>query len=299
LIGGVFLSRTLEGLTVALIGGDEREIVLCAELQRLGARVLAVGFPESRLPGAVHCRLLPAAEEARAAVVPLSGTDDRGVIKTCLCKPGSLVLTEEAFRAMAGKVLLIGSAKPAIRQLAGYYNVRLIETAENDEIAILNSIPTAEGAIAKAMAELPITLHGSNCIVTGFGRCGITLARMLAGIGAAVTVAARNPAQLARAKEMGLATAELKYLAEAVGTADCLFNTIPDLVITAQVIAALPPSALIIDIASAPGGTDFQAAKMRGIKAFHELGIPGKVAPLTAGRILADVIPRLILAACS
>ena len=53
--------------------------------------------------------------------------------------------------------------------------------------------------------------------------------------------------------------------------------------------------AVVIDIAQAPGGTDFAAADELGIKAFLDLGLPGKVAPETAGEILARVIPGLIL----
>jgi dipicolinate synthase subunit A len=55
------------------------------------------------------------------------------------------------------------------------------------------------------------------------------------------------------------------------------------------------PDLLIIDLATQPGGTDFEAANALGIKAILAPGLPGKVAPLFAGRILADVIPRLII----
>ncbi len=73
-----------------------------------------------------------------------------------------------------------------------------------DDVAILNAIPSAEGAIQIAMEQLPITIHGSKSFVLGFGRLGKTLARMLAGIGAITTVAARKSADLARIYETGL-----------------------------------------------------------------------------------------------
>src|SRR5690606_12200007 len=102
-----------------------------------------------------------------------------------------------------GITLYIGVAKPVVAELASRYRVRVVESAELDEIAILNSIPTAEGAIQRAMEELPVTLHGSPVVVVGFGRCGMTLARMLGGIGARVCVVARGAGQRARAYEMG------------------------------------------------------------------------------------------------
>jgi dipicolinate synthase subunit A len=291
--------RTLDGIAVALLGGDEREVILGQALVQLGARVLLVGYTQRpELAGAEHCTLLAAVRQAHVVLVPMTNTDEEGRIKARLDPSQELILGAPVFEAMAGKPLLIGMAKAVVQELAERFDVRVIETAEMDEIAILNSIPTAEGAIARAMAELPITVHGSRSMVVGFGRCGITLARTLQGMGARVLVVARNPAQLARAREMSLDVAHLDAIADAAREIDVVYNTVPVLVVTAEVIAALPPGALIVDIASAPGGTDFAAARARGVKAFLDLGIPGKVAPRTAGEILAQTIPRLIAELC-
>lgn len=53
--------------------------------------------------------------------------------------------------------------------------------------------------------------------------------------------------------------------------------------------------AVIIDIASIPGGTDFEYAELLGIKAQLAPGLPGMVAPKSAGKILAQIYPQLIL----
>ena len=169
----------------------------------------------------------------------------------------------------------------------------MVETAELDEIAILNSIPTAEGAIQRAMEELPVTLHGSPVVVVGFGRCGMTLARMLGGIGARVCVVARGAGQRARAYEMGFEAEGIDGLKERVSPRTrAVFNTVPARLLTREVLQAMRRDAVVIDIAQTPGGTDFDAARELGIKAFLELGIPGKVAPKTAGEILARRRPR-------
>ncbi|TGU45664.1 dipicolinate synthase subunit A, partial [Mesorhizobium sp. M00.F.Ca.ET.186.01.1.1] len=49
-----------------------------------------------------------------------------------------------------------------------------------------------------------------------------------------------------------------------------------------------------LDLASKPGGTDFRYAERRGIKALLAPGLPGIVAPKTAGQILAQTLSRLI-----
>ena len=102
--------------------------------------------------------------------------------------------------------------------------------------------------------------------MVGFGRCGLTLGRMLQGIGAKTTVVARSLAQLARAAEMGLNILEIARLPEAVSVADLVVNTVPAPVLTGTVLAVMPKEALVIDIASAPGERILLPPKSWGLK---------------------------------
>lgn len=280
-----------------MIGGDRREVVLCAALARCGAAVTAAGYPELPELAGVR-RVATVAEAVRGAQVllaPMSNTDEEGRIRDVL-EPGvTLRLDAEGLAGVApGTPLLIGFARRRVRDLAARFGLRLVELGNLDHIAILNSIPTAEGALMLAFQEMPVTLHGSVCCVLGFGRCGITLARDLHALGARTVVVARNPAQLARAEEMGLAVRRFEQLAEAAREADCVFNTVPAMILDRRVMERMRPEALIIDLASPPGGTDFASAAELGIKAILAPGLPGKVAPRTAGEILARTVPDLI-----
>ncbi|NLT20345.1 MAG: dipicolinic acid synthetase subunit A, partial [Syntrophomonadaceae bacterium] len=76
---------------------------------------------------------------------------------------------------------------------------------------------------------------------------------------------------------------------------DFVYNTIPNMILTKDVLTHANPDILIIDLATQPGGTDFEAANQLGLKAILAPGLPGKVAPVYAGKILAQVIPRLII----
>jgi len=90
------------------------------------------------------------------------------------------------------QLFIAGRITDKIAQLADVYNVYSVDLLEREEMAVLNAIPTAEGAIQIAMEEMPITLHGSNALILGFGRIGKILAKMLHGIGSNVYVEARN-----------------------------------------------------------------------------------------------------------
>lgn len=62
-----------------------------------------------------------------------------------------------------------GSVSEVVREEAEKRGLTIHDYFEREELAIHNTVPTAEGAIQLAMEETPITLYGSRCLVTGFG----------------------------------------------------------------------------------------------------------------------------------
>ena len=291
----------LSGLKIAVIGGDDRELILVEELVRRGATVAVTGFPKEMVcPGAfVVGSVEQACNDTEVLILPLPGTNEKGVIRAVYAEQ-QLYLTEKAISHMApGATVIIGWARNFLKDWSQKYQFSLLEIVEMDEIAILNSIPTAEGAIQIAMEETLSTIHGSRTSVIGFGRVGVTMAATLKALGSEVTVIARNPGQLARAWQMGCRQATYEELHEVMRNSDIIFNTVPSLILDREVLKYANPDLLIIDLAAQPGGTDFEAANAYGLKAILAPGLPGKVAPLSAGKILADVIPRLLMAEIS
>jgi dipicolinate synthase subunit A len=288
----------LRGIKIAVIGGDKRDIYLMQELIQLGASVSAVGFSPCPELSQVHLvnRLETALiNDVQVLIFPMGGTDSEGNIK-CLDQDITLRLSPEiASNIPEGVLVIIGFARDFVKEWALKYKWNMIEIAEMDTVAIMNSIPSAEGALQWAMEKLSITIHDSNSFVLGFGRLGKTLARMLHGIGANTTIVARKRSALSRAFEMGYGCLHISQLSQNISKADVIFNTIPAMVLDEQLLTYLNKDTLIIDIASSPGGTDFAAAKRLGIQAILTPSLPGLVAPKTGGKILAQVIPQLIL----
>jgi len=291
------VSSALSGIKIAVVGGDDRELVLISELVRLGATISVVGFPRNLVKQGSYVvnTVEEACRGAEVLILPMPGTDLNGVVRAVYSQE-KLELTERAIRLLSPNALIIiGVARPFLHEWCKKYRLTLLEIAEMDEVAILNSIPTAEGALQIAIAQTPITVHGSNICVVGFGRVGQTLGRMLKSLGANVTAVSGNPAELARAYEIGCRRAGFEDLGHLLQSADIVFNTVPAMVLTRAVLEVANSDVVIIDLAAQPGGTDFEAANSLGIKAILAPGLPGKVAPVTAGRILAEVVPRLIL----
>lgn len=286
----------LKGVTVAVLGGDAREAFLVQHLADIGVRVRVVGLPVEAREGIDTCRDIPdGLMGVQAVVLPVPGVNHRGELYAAF-SDRPLVLSVEMLSALPpGTPVLVGVARDILVEMVRECGLRLVEVMKLDEVAILNSIPSAEGAIQLAMENSDITVHGSRSFVLGFGRTGMTLARKLGALGSRATVVARNAAQRARALEMGLEAVDFSGFPAEVPGADLVFNTVPHLVLDRQVLGRVSPGALIIDLASPPGGTDFQAAEGLGIKVILAPGLPGKVAPRTAGRVLAQVVPKIIM----
>lgn len=288
----------LTGLQVAFIGGDARQLEVIKRCLELDANVILIGFEnlQSGFSGANNRPLLPdTLKDVDALVLPIVGTDDKGFVES-IFSSSPLQLTDEIFGALPKKAqVYTGIAKPFLASLMKKHSISYIEMLSLDDVAILNSIPTAEGALMMAIQNTDITIHRSRSIVLGLGRVGMTLARTLHHLGAIVKVGVRKPEHAARVYEMGLTPFYIKQLKDQVKDTDIFYNTVPKPIVTAEVIANMPHHCLIIDLASAPGGVDFRFAEKRGIKALLAPGLPGIVAPKTAGQIIANTLTRLVL----
>lgn len=286
----------LQGIRIAILGGDNRQVLLAHELAGMGARLKVIGLAGLREHPqiSIHSTLEDAVFDAQVIILPMPGVNDEGRIYAPQINI-PLHLTNEVFQKIPRDALiLVGLAKRHLSGLVQASGHHLVEVGELADVAILNSIPSAEGAIQIAMEAVPTTIHNSNSMVLGYGRTGITLARMLKGIGAHVTVVARRPGVLARIEEQGYRPVPFSELSKYIHEAQLIFNTVPALVLDQSLLAKLSTDTFILDLASSPGGTDFMAAAKLGVKAVLAPGLPGKVAPKTAGQILVKVIPDLI-----
>ena len=144
------------------------------------------------------------------------------------------------------------------------------------------------------MEELPITLQDARVLVIGYGRLGKVLARQLHGLGARVTVAARNPADRAWVRAWGYGDVPSDHLASHTGGFDLICNTVPVCLLDREALSGVTPGCLIIDLASKPGGVDFAAAGELGITVIWALSLPGKVAPVTAGKAIRSAIYNIM-----
>ncbi len=290
------MASDLTGVRVGIIGGDRRELEVARIFSAHGMDVRAVCLPWPDDVQYLANRLEDVLQWADLLLAPVGGVDRFGQVAYVIV-PGDVPpprLTAETLRAVRpGTPLFIGAATGALRQACATYGVTLVEFRESDEFAWRNAVPTAEGAIQLAIQHTDHTLHGSRILVLGFGRSGTVLARTLRGLGADITVCARGSVDIARAYALGVHPYRMEDLADLAADAEVVFNTIPAPVLSSEILRCMQQGSVIIDIATAPGGTDFAVAKQLGLQAHLAPGLPGITAPRTAGRIVADTVLSL------
>lgn len=264
-------------------------------LLRQGWRVAAYGRPAELLPVGVKACLTDrqALEQAQGVILPAPPVRDGGRLYNA--EGLEITIDEAAFAQLKpGTPVLTGVISPFSRQLAAAYGLNLIETLELDEIALPFAIATAEGAVAVALTATGDVLDQGKALIIGYGRIGRALAPRLRGLGMEVIVANRGAERLMQAAADGCDTVSWPNWPVAAANSSFIFNTAPHLLLDRSVLPRLARETVIVDLAAAPGGTDFKLAEQLQVKALLASGLPGRYAPRFAGAVMAEFYPRLL-----
>lgn len=169
----------------------------------------------------------------------------------------------------------------------------VFDYTKDECFALENAFLTAEGAISLAVASSSSTMINSKILITGFGRISKALLHLLAPFTKDITICARNQFQLNTAKMLGakaITFNELDYL----NKYDFIFNTVPHPIFNKNELSNISKEALLIDLASFPGGVDTHFAKAFNINLVVARGLPAKYSPKTAGEIVAKAVHNMI-----
>lgn len=169
-------------------------------------------------------------------------------------------------------------------------NIRYYDFMKLPEVVEGNAHITAEATVAEVLRYSAYSLAGQQMLVTGYGACGSKIAKIFADLGADVIVAARRESVRKQVIEDGLRSCDFLEIEHVIGEMHTVINTVPTLVITEELISRMSTDSLIIDIASKPGGTDFEAASRYGITAKLSLGLPGIYTTTSSAKLLRDAI---------
>ncbi len=277
-------------IKIGVIGGDTRQLSAAHKLAEEGFSVYCFGTPkkDGRYNGFTECTNLEACVSGCAAVV--LGVPYSSDGKWLNCPPEDYAISVKALLCtmIPGQLLLGGRLDKNLYEAAKKHSVKAIDYFTSEELTVLNAIPTAEGAVEIAMKELDTSLRDARMLITGFGRVAKVLAHTLKGLGCDVTVTCRRKSESAWCRVYGYGFLPLDALDDNADGYDVIFNTVPATVFTRELLSNT--DAVIIDLASAPGGVDADAAGELGVRVIRALSLPGKVAAKTAGEIIAGSV---------
>lgn len=278
----------------AVLGGDERLAILCnllcadghklrcfaLEKAELCPEAVKVGCLQSCVYGA-DCVILPVpAEKSGLLNAPFSGEKLSVLNIISALWPGQLVCG--------------GKFSAELCRRAQDANIFLSDIMDLPDFTAGNAVLTAEGALEQLMAAGKSTLWKSRVLITGFGRIAKLLAVRLQALGAKVCIAARSEHDRALARVLGCEAVSFKQLESRISEFPYIVNTVPNQVISDAALCCTAADAVLLELASLPGGFDRNLAENVGLKVIFAPGLPGKCAPYTAAKLVQQAVYQSI-----
>lgn len=283
--------------TVFIAGGDLRQLHL-ARLFSKNSTVLLYGFdllenPPEQVTLLSKESVASALKQTDILILPMPAMENETYINAPFSSekiPAEFLLCE----LPPNKSVYGGRLTEKLRDTLQKYHLIFRDYLNREELAVMNAVPTAEGTLQIIFEELPVTIYGTSALIIGSGRISKVLRRYLKALGADVSVTARKHSDLAWIQFDGCHDIPIKNLKDVIGSFDLVINTVPALLLTEEILNCIKPDTLLIDLASKPGGVDFEVANRLGLKTIWALSLPGKVAPFTAGEIIYHTIRNMI-----
>lgn len=279
--------------TFGIVGGDKRQLFLAKSISDSCYNVILGGFDKiADKKFFFTSDIKTAICESDVVIFPLPSVCTDGTINMPFSEHKTK-LSDDMIENLKNKLIFVAMRNKFLRAYPELKNSKIYDYSEKEEFSVANALLTAEGAIEIAMKNYEGTIFGSKCFVCGFGRIGKMTANMLKSLNADVTVSARNPKDLAYIKAMGYKAVNTEKIKNIRGF-DLVFNTVPAKIFDEELLINTDRNTIIIDLASLPGGVDFEMAEKYNIDAIRALSLPGRCSPKSAGEIIKNTVFNII-----
>ena len=280
-----------------VLGGDLRNIKLAGMLADDGNRVYSFGQDRSDEildDGRIEkCTSLKTAmEKAQVIIGPVPFSSNEDFINAPFAH--DKIMINDLMKSNKSKIFISGSIKDDLKKQLDEKYMEVIDIMKRDDLAILNTIATAEGTIEVAIKNTDKILQGSRVLILGFGRVGKIVANKFSKMSAIVTCAARKVSDLAWIKAYGYNSLNINDMLYDLKEFDIIINTVPQTILRERELKHIDAEALLIDLASSPGGIDGKMAKSMGLNFIWALALPGRIAPSSSAKFIKDTVYTII-----
>lgn len=269
----------------AIIGGDLRQIIIARNLQSKANDVLTFGLGFNE--GLISAKTLNTAIlKSDAIILPLPVSRDGISLNAPLSD--EKILLEDILK-LKPKLIFGGIISEDFEKALKQEKIEFYDYYKSEALTVKNAVLTAEAAIAIAIKETKTSLFGSKSLVIGYGRIGKILSRYLKALGSTVTATSRSRDCLAVIESDGFKSLSTNRCRENAADYDYIFNTVPFPIMDDVFFNNCNKDTFIEDLAT-DSGTDFDAAKQKGINAMLCSSLPGRFSPKKAGAFITEEI---------
>lgn len=189
-------------------------------------------------------------------------------------------LDEGALDALFGElpknaVVLSGGA----RALSERYGREVIDYSLGEEFLQKNAYLTAEACISYLHSLSGKSLLGKKFFISGYGRIGKHLAKILSAFNEKIFIFARRQEVRAEIENSGFTPSPIDGACEC----DFILNTVPYPIFSEAVISKIPKESYLVELASVCG---FERTE----RVNFALGLPGKILPASASSVIYEAI---------
>ena len=264
---------------ILVLGGDLRSIKLAQMLAEDGNKVIS--YAQERAEEITDNNIIEktnslktAIEKANIIVGPVPFSSNGEFINTPFSE--EKIKIEDILKSNKKKIFIAGSINNKLNDVLQEKYLDVVDVMKREELAILNTIATAEGTIKVAIENTDKILQGSKVLILGFGRVAKILASKFSNLSAIVTCSARKISDLAWIEAYGYNSLNINDMLYDLKDFDIIINTVPHSIINEKELKHMDPNVLLIDLASSPGGIDSKVAQNMGIKFVWALALPRK-----------------------
>ena len=272
----------MKDLHYLLIGGDKRQEYLYNIFKNKNIKVEKIFLDNSENQSEAYKKI----SDSEVIILPIPLTKDG----ENLFAPNfdqKVALTSVIEKITENTIVFSGGENYKFKNLNAKKFINLLNI---ESLTLNNAMATAEATLKIIIENTTKTIFGSKILVFGFGRIAKILTNYLESLKAKVTVCARKNSALTEAKLLGADVLKIDNFSQHINDFDTIINTIPFCILGAKELEKVNKNSLIIDLASKPGGVDFECAKKLRLNTVHALALPGKYSPESAAEFIEQAI---------
>ncbi len=290
----ILLSNNIKNILI--VGGDNRFITICKRIKP--HHNLFVCGIDPIYTEDIGCINVSSPREITKPIdiiiLPVIVSIDDIHVSTALSQK-VITVTSVLDKAHENTLVFGGNFSPLLLNLLKERKIRYFDYMKREELLLSNAYLTAQGAVATMINNINFSLCRARVLIIGSGRIAKILVNMLKGFSCSITATARKKSDLILQEISGVNAVATDKIGEVLSSQDIIINTVPALILTEPLLHLVNKNALIIDLASKPGGVDFMMANELNLRCLWELGIPGKMADAAAGSIVYDTINNILV----